>query len=335
MKSFIYNAIFIMVVLLFAVSADAEEQIVSVQSLKATAAVEGWEFEVGDNPALDIPLSKLAGAVEPKGWTAKGHEMPKLRERVELPAKWDWREQVKEYPGVRAQGRCGSCWAFGSTAIAEWTYVIQMGDRENKRGPIINFFIWLWNLITLNGCDDDDDPPPGPPPPPPPPSGDIDLSEQDLVSCSNHGSCWGGYFAHKWQMEKGMPSEADYPYTASNSRCKSGVHRPLKIKDYYYVADGNTPSVQEIKEAMIKYGPVAVTVTANGAMQGYKSGIFGGSACSGRTTNHIVTLIGWDDATETWIMQNSWGKKWGEYGYMRIKWGCSRIGERATVVTYK
>jgi len=76
-----------------------------------------------------------------------------------------------------------------------------------------------------------------------------------------------------------------------------------------------------------------VTVTADGNMKRYKSGIF--DSCSNGGTNHIVALVGWNDLDKTWVMRNSWGTDWGEGGYMRIKWGCSRIGEEATFVEFE
>jgi C1A family cysteine protease len=104
------------------------------------------------------------------------------------------------------------------------------------------------------------------------------------------------------------------------------------VKSWGYVSGSSSrsPTVDQIKAAIYQYGPVAVTVTANMAMQGYSGGIFNG--CTSMGTNHMVVLVGWDDKTQSWILRNSWGADWGEDGYMRIRYNCSRVGEEASYV---
>lgn len=40
----------------------------------------------------------------------------------------------------------------------------------------------------------------------------------------------------------------------------------------------------------------------------------------GTKTNHVVTAIGYgvEDGQEYYIIRNSWGRDWGEDGYIRI-----------------
>lgn len=161
----------------------------------------------------------------------------------------------------------------------------------------------------------------------------VPLSEQEILSCSKSGTCGGGYFAHGYQ-NGGASLAEEFPYVARDVKCKTGLSRQYKISRWGYIGErGRKPSVDEIKRNIMEHGAVGVTVTANGAMQAYKSGVFNG--CSNGGTNHIVHIIGWDNDLGTWTMGNSWGKNWGEQGYMKIKFGCSRIGEIATFVDMK
>jgi cathepsin L len=49
----------------------------------------------------------------------------------------------------------------------------------------------------------------------------------------------------------------------------------------------------------------------------YKTGIF--SNC-GTSTNHAALATGYDN-NGNWIIKNSWGKQWGENGYITLKEG--------------
>lgn len=170
----------------------------------------------------------------------------------------------------------------------------------------------------------------------------VDLSQQYLVDCDpNSSGCGGGYFtAFNLIQNPGSPSQSDYPYTAQNGRCQSGLPVAGKILSWSYIGDGQSePTTEQIKTAIYKYGPVSVTVDANQAFMNYGGGVF--SKCRYGQTNHMTDLVGWDDVGQYWIMRNSWGTSWGEQGYMRIKWTdsrgikCNAIGEEAAFVEVK
>jgi len=50
---------------------------------------------------------------------------------------------------------------------------------------------------------------------------------------------------------------------------------------------------------------------------------------------HLVRIIGWENTTNSWIIQNSWGEDWGEDGCARVHWDdpISRIG-RFSIIHY-
>ena len=66
--------------------------------------------------------------------------------------------------------------------------------------------------------------------------------------------------------------------------------------------------------------PVSVVVEANRAFKRYSKGVFSGPC--GTRLNHAVVVVGYGTTKEGidyWIVKNSWGKSWGENGYIRMK----------------
>ncbi len=149
-----------------------------------------------------------------------------------------------------------------------------------------------------------------------------DLAEQETLSCSNAGSCGGGYFnAFNYLAKHGLGHEDDFPYKARDLSCKS-IPTIAKAKEWHYIGDEDgSPSIEEMKTAIFNYGPISVDV--NGNFGSYESGVY--KSCGSTSTNHMTVIDGWvDDPAYAsngggyWVMRNSWGSSWGEAGYMKI-----------------
>jgi len=100
-------------------------------------------------------------------------------------------------------------------------------------------------------------------------------------------------------------SETWTKYTCSNDAVKS-----------------TTPA--EIREDIFANGPVETGFTVYADFMNYESGVY--THVSGRQEGgHAVKIIGWgNDAAsklDYWLVANSWGPKWGEAGFFRIKVG--------------
>ncbi len=197
-----------------------------------------------------------------------------------LPSSVDWRNYGGNFvTGVRNQGSCGSCWAFGSTAALESRKLI-----------------------------DDDIP-----------GTDLDLSEQVAISCSNQGDCSGGYLLRDYFVDTGLPLESCYPYAQSNGTCtkacKNWELSAYKVSRYTTVLPNN--SVDVLKNALIKYGPTVTTMEVYSDFDSYGSGIY--SYTSGvYRGGHAILLLGYDDTNSCFICKNSWGTGWGEAGFFQI-----------------
>ena len=242
--------------------------------------------------------------------TAMGATEETLSAQAELPAAFDWRVGDATHPAInipiRNQGSCGSCWAFGTVGVMEGAMV--------KAGMPVT-----------------------------------DLSEQFLVSCNKDGwDCDGGWIAHKYhtntlgksQSVIGAVLESDMPYTATDGGCYNVSNHPYKLSSY---ASTSGASVSAIKNAIYTYGPVLATVCSGPAFHAYYSwytsdlGVFStneSSQCGSDGVNHVIVLVGWNDAGGYWILRNSWDTWWGEDGYMRIAYGTSKVAKYISWATY-
>jgi len=216
-------------------------------------------------------------------------------------SQWDWRSRHgKDWvTKVTDQMNCGSCWAFAATGATE---------------AAVNLY---FNNETI----------------------DLDLSEQDVLSCSGAGSCSGGYpdLALNYIANTGIVDEAAFPYTATNNSCSNKSSSPAeKIKIAGKIGFGSTtyPKTEDnLKKMIIKYGPLSGGVT---------------------NWSHALTLVGWKVVAEgdrfyyrnltgttgwitvvsgssligttVWLFKNSWADDWGDNGYLYVQSTISNIG---------
>jgi len=142
-------------------------------------------------------------------------------------------------------------------------------------------------------------------------------SEQELVDCDNYAhGCKGGSrnYALDYIAKKGISSEADYPYPATNGTCQAaGKPRvDLSVRGYETV-----PPYDEFELlTAVGYGPVAVSISVgknNLDFQYYEDdGVYDGP-CT-RDTRHSILLV-----ADSYILKNSYGEDWGYKGYMYLK----------------
>jgi hypothetical protein len=205
-----------------------------------------------------------------------------------LPAALDWRNNGGNYvTAVRAQGDCGACWAFAAVASAEARHAI----RNSLSDPQIN------------------------------------LSEQQVLSCAGLGDCGGGYIssALDYLMNSGSPDELCLPYTSTflpcTNRCSDWADRANRIQFWGWVTTVDYTSTELIKTTLLD-GPVTTWFKIYDDFYAYSSGVYQhvwGNHIE--DNNHYVLIVGWDDDLQAWLCKNSWGPGWGIDGYFWASFG--------------
>ncbi|KAL3886617.1 hypothetical protein ACJMK2_026601 [Sinanodonta woodiana] len=206
---------------------------------------------------------------------------PRNLQLSDLPATVDWRTKGYVTP-IKNQGQCGSCWAFSATGSLE-------GQHFNKTKQLVS------------------------------------LSEQNLVDCSGkegNMGCEGGLMDQAFQyiiLNKGIDTEASYPYKARNQKCKFSSANvgatEVSCKDI------QSGSEADLQKAVATVGPISVAIDAShNSFQLYKHGIYNEPQCDPQALDHGVLAVGYgtQGGKDYWLVKNSWGTSWGMQGYIMM-----------------
>ena len=163
-----------------------------------------------------------------------------------------------------------------------------------------------------------------------------DLSEAHLFFFSGGTIDWGSYPENdtKLLMEKGIPDEGCWPYPNDlyqyplNTTSLDWQNRTVKITDWYYLVEN--PDV--IKTALIENGPVPTYFLVYKDFLYHKKGIYQhrwGTAMG----PHYVCIMGYNDDPGYWIVKNSWGTKYQDEGWFKIRYGECSIEKKSFYLT--
>ena len=246
-------------------------------------------WTMGANKFADMTPVEFRAKYIAGGYKSRrsAHVVAPMTSASSLPASVDWSQKGAVTP-VKDQGQCGSCWAFSTIGSVEGAYFLSNGTLYS-------------------------------------------LSEQQLVDCSDaqgNQGCNGGLMDYGFQYiidNKGVTSEANYPYTAQDGTCNAqeAAEGYAHISSFKDVA---TNSDAALMTAIVQQ-PVSVAVEADqDSFQLYTGGVM--TAVCGTNLDHGVLAVGYgtDAGTDYYKVKNSWGADWGMKGYILLGRGAQFNG---------
>jgi len=159
------------------------------------------------------------------------------------------------------------------------------------------------------------------------------LAEQQLVDCARNFvtyGCGGGLPSHAYTYAyyNGIMLESDYPYQAKEGVCKyDPTKTAVSVFGSFNITELDEPAMEM---AVANVGPVTISFTVESDFKSYAGGVYDNKNCRDtiHDVNHDVQIVGYgtDNGIPYWTVKNSWGQRFGEQGYFKIRRGVNRCG---------
>lgn len=265
---------------------------VDIKVLRDLIEEKGYLWEVRKNRMTELDSKiriKMLGAIVPFEIENNLSSIDEVVNIGVLPTEIDWRDNNGNFvSSVKNQGNCGSCVAFGSTAVFESMIAI-----ENQS-----------NLYDLSEADSF-------------------FCSSHGTTCNG----WWPSSFYNANMNRGIIPETLFTYQQAFGDGPICLILPNRLSyTFTYAKTSNVFSIEATKQYLVNFGPITGCFDVYEDFYAYKSGIY--KHVSGNFEgSHCICIVGYNDNNGNgyWICKNSWGDNWGLNGYFNIAYNDCKI----------
>lgn len=244
---------------------------------------------------------------------------------VKIPSSYDLRDEGL-ITDIKDQGLYGTCWAFSTIAASESSLLKEFPEKYNSQ--TLDLSEAHLSYFTYNKAADP-----------------LNLTGGDYTK-SNYSSYLdngGNFYMATFNLAKwfGVANETVMPY--EDITPKSKYSSSLAYKNNEAVLENalwvSTEDPKTIKELMLKYGACGASIYYDEFYLSKKNAYYR-SRSDANTTNHSITIVGWDDnypkenfktsllglglaapkKNGAWLIKNSYGKDYNDGGYFWLSY---------------
>jgi C1A family cysteine protease len=229
-----------------------------------------------------------------------------------------WRSKCPRVDHVLDQGGCGNCWAAASISVINDRICMYSADGAPNK-------FLSWKQLTKcipNGCNGG-------------------RASNAFNYWQTYGLTTGAGNPYLNQPEGCLPyPESGLPDTVTGQQCPASCDDGANIAEKsrggqpYQIQPKNETAIME---EIYYYGSAATRFDVYEDFNEYSGyGIYKHAFGADTGFGHAVKLIGWgveEDGDKYWLIQNSWGPTWGEFGLGLFKFdrGTDNVGIESTV----
>jgi hypothetical protein len=138
------------------------------------------------------------------------------------------------------------------------------------------------------------------------------------------GACaTGSNFANAVSvLKQGAPSLADYPYQETD--CSAPPREKIAAATDFRVQGLrrlDQTKIDDLKGALARSNPVLLSFKVDSAWHKHRGpGVFDRLEVDPKWGGHAMAIVGYDDRKQAFRVINSWGKRWGDGGYIWVSY---------------